>query len=270
MSILDAKMHDGGTVRSYLKDLLLNLWLQGSDFDSKRPFGDGAWQFDVYAALIAANLIPGKLDEDGCVDSVNEAAADRCITEAIKELFAEPSNLKLQRPSTKPKTLEEAFGRLEAVIKHLRAGQLAHAKFDFNCINYDPQAPTGCGTAGCAYGEFPVIFPEDFDFVNPTKYRNLIDGDLAAVGDILNKTTHATRMGESIPEYLGISRHATSVLFDTGTNLAAREGVAKLTRLCGIAPLHAKATRYEVADNMQTFLDWAKAHCATLEDLASL
>jgi hypothetical protein len=86
MSILDAKMHDGSTVRSYFKDLLLSLWLQGSDFDSKRPFGDGGWQFDVYAALITANLIPGKLDEDGYIDTVDEAAADQLITEAIKAL----------------------------------------------------------------------------------------------------------------------------------------------------------------------------------------
>lgn len=270
MSILDAKMHDGGTVRSYLKDLLLSLWLQGSDFDSKRPFGDGAWQFDVYAALITANLIPGKLDEDGYVDSVDEAAADQLIIEAVKELFAEPSNLKLQPVSTKPKTLDEAFGRLEAVIKHLRTGQLAHVKFDFSFINFDPQATTGCGTAGCAYGEFPVIFPEDFDFVNPTKHRNLIDGGTVDVGDILNKSTYATSLAENVPKYLGLSRHAASVLFDTCPMLTMAEGVAKLTRLCGIAPLHAKATRYEVADNMQTFLDWAKAHCATLEDLASL
>jgi hypothetical protein len=147
---------------------------------------------------------------------------------------------------------------------------LAHAKFDFNFINFGPQAPTGCGTAGCAYGEFPVIFPEDFDFVNLTKHRNLIDGGLVDVGDILNKTTYATSLAENVPKYLGLSRHAASVLFDTCPMLTMAEGVAKLKRLCGVSHLLSTATRDEVADNMQTFLDWAKAHCATLEDLASL
>lgn len=53
--------------------------------------------------------------------------------------------------------------RLRRLARHLRRGKLAHEKFDFTKINADR---TGrcvfdhCGTAGCALGEFHVVFPK--------------------------------------------------------------------------------------------------------------
>jgi hypothetical protein len=55
--------HSGAAdIREYLLALLTNLWEQGSDFNSKRPYGYSGWQHDVYASLAAAGLIAGRRD----------------------------------------------------------------------------------------------------------------------------------------------------------------------------------------------------------------
>lgn len=90
MNILDIEMeqNDAGatTVREYLKALLTTLWAEGEGFSGKRPFGNSGWEFDLYKPLIKAGAVVGKLDEDGCIDSVDKGAAFRAIQEAIKEL----------------------------------------------------------------------------------------------------------------------------------------------------------------------------------------
>lgn len=71
------------TIREYLKDLLLTLWQQKERFNSKRPFGNSGWEYDLYKPLIKAGLIEGKLDNNGYVEDVNEAEADAIIDEVI-------------------------------------------------------------------------------------------------------------------------------------------------------------------------------------------
>ena len=78
------------TVGEYLKMLLLYLWAEAEQFNSKRPFGNGGWQYDVYASLIKAGYEIGELDEDGYVQEVDYAKADKLITDAIDAEFAEP------------------------------------------------------------------------------------------------------------------------------------------------------------------------------------
>ena len=96
--ILDLPMHPldplddvgDGTIRAYLKALLAALWREGEGFSGKRPFGNSGWQFDVYAALIQAGKVKGKIDPDaGWVDELSkeaEAEADKIILEAIGRL----------------------------------------------------------------------------------------------------------------------------------------------------------------------------------------
>jgi len=67
------------TVPEYLKSLLVALWRDAEGFSGKRPFGNSGWQHDVYAALIKAGALPGKLDSDGYVEEVNERKADALI-----------------------------------------------------------------------------------------------------------------------------------------------------------------------------------------------
>lgn len=79
---------DPRTVRNYLKDLLKQLWLRGSDFSSKRPFGDSNWQHDVYHALVKDDIIPGNIDADGELASFDVFIADELIVQAIDYLWA--------------------------------------------------------------------------------------------------------------------------------------------------------------------------------------
>jgi hypothetical protein len=48
----------GTTVRDYLMALLRKLWDEGEEFSGKHPFGDSGWQYDLYASLADAGLIP--------------------------------------------------------------------------------------------------------------------------------------------------------------------------------------------------------------------
>lgn len=76
------------TIKDYFHALLLNLWVKGQNFDSKRPWKNGGWKYEVYAVLIQHKLISGSLDEEGFVESMDEDEADRFITrELITPLF---------------------------------------------------------------------------------------------------------------------------------------------------------------------------------------
>jgi len=80
---------DAKTIGEYFKKLLITLWRDGEGFSGKRPFGNSGWEYDVYAALIAAGIPIGSLDEDGYVDNVDCAKADDCVIEAIESIFKE-------------------------------------------------------------------------------------------------------------------------------------------------------------------------------------
>lgn len=68
----DAK---AATVKDYLKELLNELWREGEGFSGKRPFGNSGWEYDLYAALLRANVIP-----------VDTDAGNKLIFAAIKSL----------------------------------------------------------------------------------------------------------------------------------------------------------------------------------------
>lgn len=74
------------TVREYLVALLVTLWVEGEGFSGKRPFGNSAWEYEVYTALIRAELVEGKLDEDGYIEEVDALGADKLILRAIRFL----------------------------------------------------------------------------------------------------------------------------------------------------------------------------------------
>lgn len=61
--------------------------------------------------------------------------------------------------------------RLMKIVEHLRHGKLGHKVFDFSHINVDvtdngsiTPANGHCGTNGCAMGELPIIWPDQFKF----------------------------------------------------------------------------------------------------------
>jgi hypothetical protein len=74
------------TIGEYLRELLLTVWIEEQGFSGKRPFGNSDWRTDVYAALVAAGVVPGELDEDGYLESFNEEAAEDIICSVIMDM----------------------------------------------------------------------------------------------------------------------------------------------------------------------------------------
>ena len=61
---------------------------------------------------------------------------------------------------------EPRYDRLQQIVNHLRNGKLAHKNFDFTIV--DNGVGNDCGTNGCAVGEFPKIWPEQFFWLYST------------------------------------------------------------------------------------------------------
>lgn len=74
------------TIRDYLVALLERLWSEGEGFSGKRPFGNSSWEYDLYRALVTANLISGSIDEYGDLGDFSKQDADQLIFSAIKAL----------------------------------------------------------------------------------------------------------------------------------------------------------------------------------------
>ncbi len=91
--VLDLPLPDNDsgatTVRGYLVALLAELWREEAGFSGKRPFGNSSWQYDIYAPMVKAGMVEGRLDEDGFVESADVKAADVLILQAIATLGEE-------------------------------------------------------------------------------------------------------------------------------------------------------------------------------------
>ncbi len=85
--ILELKTGTGISIKVYLRDLLSTLWAEKECFNSKRPFGDSGWQFDLYYPLIKAGLVEGCFDDDEYIDELDMSAADAIILKLINEIF---------------------------------------------------------------------------------------------------------------------------------------------------------------------------------------
>lgn len=91
MSILDLPMQPGNdaeaaTVRDYLKALLTTLLREEEGFSGKRPFGNSSWMYELYLPLVKAGAVAGKLDDEGYIVEVDDAAADDMILKAVAEM----------------------------------------------------------------------------------------------------------------------------------------------------------------------------------------
>ena len=92
ISEIKLEENDAGasTIGQYLGMLLLAVWQEGESFSGKRPFGNSGWEYDVYTGLIRGGLIKGSFDENGYIDDVDTKAADKLISDHIKQLFSLP------------------------------------------------------------------------------------------------------------------------------------------------------------------------------------
>jgi len=87
--ILDLKLENDGfdahaTIRDYFKLLLLTLWREEESFSGECPFGDSDWQYDIYKPLVKAEVVPGEIDEDGYLETVDISEADKLIYKLIE------------------------------------------------------------------------------------------------------------------------------------------------------------------------------------------
>jgi hypothetical protein len=84
--VLDTPMqeNDAGasTVGEYLILLLEMVWNKGEAFDGKRPFGNSAWEYEIYEAL----------KEAGLIKDANTYQANSLVANAIKSLYQAPNN----------------------------------------------------------------------------------------------------------------------------------------------------------------------------------
>ncbi len=56
------------------------------------------------------------------------------------------------------------FDRLKKLANHLLNGVLGHTHFKFETYTSGKRKENGCGTAGCAIGECPIVFPGSWEF----------------------------------------------------------------------------------------------------------
>lgn len=77
---------DVRTVGEYLYFLLFKVWDEGESFSGKRPFGNSGWEYELYTALVAAGIVEGEIDEDGCLTEFDEQGASEAVYAAIEQI----------------------------------------------------------------------------------------------------------------------------------------------------------------------------------------
>jgi len=150
------------------------------------------------------------------------------------------------------------FNLLAELRDHLRSGKLGHRVFDFTTYNknvsagtYNEPGPT-CGTHGCAAGETPVLWPLAWRF-NDKGLPVLIDNQLikSASDEYLDTKgrdgfammpTHY-----SLIAFFGTTYDETVHLFYPRHQEPEKYGGVKLPD---------KATRFQVADNIDAFISF--------------
>jgi len=85
--ILELNIDSETTIKQYLRQLLQKIWTEGSMFNSKRPFGNSDWQFNVYVVLVESGVITGTFDENGCLEDCDTLEGDVVMHQLIFECF---------------------------------------------------------------------------------------------------------------------------------------------------------------------------------------
>jgi len=122
--------------------------------------------------------------------------------------------------------------RLEKLAKHLESGKLGHERFDFSEIHLPFERPrkSHCGSAGCALGECPVVFPGVWKFRGVTAGLRIRD-HLGAF--------------DSAGAFFSLTQPEVSHLFSPH---------GQQPKLFGGEHLNSQATRQQVAAGIRAFL----------------
>lgn len=137
--------------------------------------------------------------------------------------------------------------RLLILAEHLEKGKLGHDQFSL--MVFDRITP--CGTAGCAIGECPTIWPDHWDMWHS---RPILKDSEDAVGGF-----------DAAMLFFDIPANAVEVLFDLAyeSKQAADEDMyyEPPPAFLGVEQLNGDATKEEVAANIRLFCDryqWEK------------
>lgn len=126
--------------------------------------------------------------------------------------------------------------RLLKLAKHLRSGKLGHKKFNFAKINANLTGleiySNGCGAIGCAIGECPIAFPDDWEFRDG---RPIVNGFKKSTDDCF----------ESAERFFGLTEDQSSHLFAPQCQQPRRYGGVDLDSF---------ATAKQVAANIEAFV----------------
>ncbi len=74
------------TVREYFLAIAKKVWEDGEGFSGKRPFGNSGWNYDIYGALVSADLISGTFDGDGYLEECDTQAGYELVMQALEYL----------------------------------------------------------------------------------------------------------------------------------------------------------------------------------------
>lgn len=74
------------SIRHYLVELSRRCWAEYDCFNGKKPFGNIAWKYNLYEALIAGRFIQGTYDEDGYLEDFDKLKADDLINRCFDRL----------------------------------------------------------------------------------------------------------------------------------------------------------------------------------------
>ena len=143
------------------------------------------------------------------------------------------------------------FDRLAQIADHLEKGQLIHPVFDFRYFNtcdddetpLPPHAPPHCGTNGCAVGEFPAIWPQDWHFDTKDPFSALPR----------LRHAHNKHVESDVCDWLGLDMNAYYHLFVPSSQEPGDFGGQVLYR---------DATKDQVAANIRAFIATMQAQDA--------
>lgn len=96
---------------------------------------------------------------------------------------------------------------------YLDAGQFLHKEFNYKYVDDGPITENGCGTAGCALGELPGCFPQDWHFsVNGIRSTPFLKGTEEHL--TVKRYVHQHEIFAQVEEYFGISNRMADHLFN--------------------------------------------------------
>ncbi len=138
--------------------------------------------------------------------------------------------------------------RLLQLAKHLETGKRGNREFDFSHYSlggYTPGKDGSCGSSGCALGECPAIWPDEWDFFSDNnlssyfvpaidRFRSSVFGNVAAL--------------YSAEVFFGISLDEASALFVPGQEIRKDDFY--------LPSVNFPATRHEVAARIRAFVRW--------------